>query len=84
MKPGNPDILDWQNQQGATDYEVASATKADFSTGCTVVQPAFTWALTGGVLPGKIRFYLVRPILPNVGSWGADWRGTERIVPCAP
>ena len=32
--------------------------------------------------PGVVYYYMVRPTIPFVGSWGPDASGTERTSPC--
>ncbi len=83
----NKDILMWEQQLGATRYAVARASKADYSAGCTLFtlpNQVNSFNTTGLPLSGQIRFFLVRPIAPNVGSWGQNSAGVERNIPCAP
>jgi hypothetical protein len=58
-------------QAGADLYEVARSTMKDLSGGCETFETAEpTW--TDGTVPaaGTCYHYLMRPLLPNVGSWG--------------
>jgi hypothetical protein len=83
--PDDKNKFSWPAQQGATRYQVARAPAADFTLGCTALPlTAQTFAVdTTAVPPGQIRFYLVRPRLPNPGSWGQNSAGQARVVPCA-
>ncbi len=74
----------WPAQQGATHYRVARASKADFTQGCTGLPQTTALFVVDAtaVPPGEIRFYLVRPRLPNPGSWGQNSAGQTRSVPC--
>ncbi len=85
--PTNKNVFSWPAQNGAFDYQVAQASKADFSVGCgkfdlPIGQLSYT--IVGPLLPGQIRFFLVRAVQPTVGSWGQRSSGVERSVPCAP
>jgi N-acetylneuraminic acid mutarotase len=76
----------WEAQTGAAAYQVARASEPDFTQACTVFpDTAATYILDHDpVPPADVRFYLVRPRLPNPGSWGQASSGQERNVPCAP
>jgi len=82
----DPNVISWEGQEEAHRYEIVRASTADFSRACTVIPlaQAQRWYLTGGVFPGQIRFFLVRPVAPHVGSWGQDSFGNERSIPCTP
>lgn len=73
----------WTAQPGATTYEVAWSTAADFSSNCAQ-RYEITAQSTPSVspAPGEVYFFLVRAVVPNVGSWGLG-NGIERTVPCA-
>jgi len=83
---GNKSKYQWPAQAGATRYQVARATKADFTQGCTALPLTTQTFVTDTAVPppGVVYSYLVRSKLPNVGSWGANSEGVERTVPCAP
>ncbi len=85
--PTNKSVFSWPAQVGATRYQIAQASKADFSAGCSksdlpIGQLFHT--ISGVLPPGQIRFFLVRPIAPHVGSWGQRSSGAARVIPCAP
>jgi hypothetical protein len=79
------DELAWSPQPGANRYQVARGDDPEFFGGCV----AFPWTTqtshtdTDPVPAGAIRYYLVRAVVPNTGSWGAGASGTERGIPCA-
>jgi hypothetical protein len=82
--------LTWNSQAGAIRYQVARSSSPSFSVGCVVstfaavAQANQTFNDAAPVAPGGLRYYLVRALLPNTGSWGVDSNGAERSVPCAP
>ncbi len=82
--PANKNKFCWPAQQGATQYRAARASKADFTQGCTGLAPTSQlFVVDAAAVPaGEIRFYLVRPRLPNPGSWGQNSAGQARTVPC--
>ncbi len=82
--PINKNKYCWPAQQGATQYRAARASKADFTQGCTAfAQTTQLFVVDATAVPaGEIRFYLVRPRLPNPGSWGQNSAGQQRNVPC--
>ena len=60
-------------QAGAGQYEVARSTFKNFSGGCdtfTTLEP--TWTDTETPASGTCYHYLMRPLAPNVGSWGQE------------
>ncbi len=85
--PANKNVFSWPNQIGAFDYQVAQAAKADFSVGCAKFDlpiGQLSYTIVGPLPPGQIRFFLVRAVQPNVGSWGQRSSGQARVIPCAP
>ena len=81
---GNKNELSWPAQGGATRYQVGRASSGDFMTGC-VTLPFTTAPLKVDIAQpaaGQAYYYLVRSVLPNVGSWGQDSAGVERNLPC--
>jgi YD repeat-containing protein len=73
----------WTTQGGATEYEVARSTSPDFSTACvTTTTTATFWSDPELPVSGEAFHYVVRSLLPNPGSWGADSAGTERTGIC--
>lgn len=78
------DRFSWQAQPGASGYEVARAASANFSVGCTLVGfPTTNSIVDSTAVPvGQVRYYLVRPRNPFLGSWGLTSAGTPRVVPC--
>ncbi len=82
--PANKNKFCWPAQPGATHYRAARASKADFTQGCTAfAQTTQLFVVDATAVPaGEIRFYLVRPRLPNPGSWGQNSVGQQRNVPC--
>jgi spore coat protein A len=73
----------WPPQAGATQYEVARSTLVDFAADCRrVLTPETFVDDPENPLPGAVFHYLVRPVAPNVGSWGQRSDGTERVIVC--
>jgi hypothetical protein len=80
---GDKTEYSWPAQSGATLYEVARASSADFSTECSTVQTAVAyWIDTAEPSSGGCYYYLNRPLAPYVGSWGQDSAGAERTGIC--
>ncbi len=73
----------WPPQQGATGYEVARSVLPDFSLGCGTVATSVA-SFTDPEVPasGQVFYYLVRPVSPFVGSWGARSSGVDRGPNC--
>jgi hypothetical protein len=84
--PNNKDVYSWEAQVGAGRYQVVRGDKPDFSGTCTTFNNIGTPSLNDPTQPaaGGMLCYLVRPKLPNAGSWGTDSAGVERAIPCAP
>jgi hypothetical protein len=85
--PANKNVFSWPAQGGAIDYQVALASKADFTVGCGKIDlpnNQLFYSIGGILPPGQIRFLLVRAVAPHVGSWGQNSAHVERTVPCAP
>jgi hypothetical protein len=81
--PANKNELSWPAQAGATQYEVARSTTADFSPTCTTwTTSAAFWVDIDTPVAGEAFHYLVRSWDPNTGSWGADSSGVERSITC--
>lgn len=76
-------MFSWRPQSGASLYEVARSTHADFSVECVGIEtPDPQWRDEDSPLPGGGFFYLVRSKAPHIGSWGADSAGIERNSVC--
>ena len=84
FNPADPTELSWTAQSGAVSYEVARADSADFSTGCTLFPSTMNTFEFDAAEPGlgAMFYYLVRPDAPNLGSWGTDSLGIERLFSC--
>jgi hypothetical protein len=81
--PLDSDVYSWPAQSGATSYEVARASRPQFSTGCTqIITDDTFWVDVTLPSVGKCFFYLNRPLAPHVGSWGQDSSGVERADVC--
>ena len=79
--PGVRTLYSWPAQNGATAYEVARASTADFSAGCVLTPTGATQLVDVQVpAPGLVFFYLNRPIAPFQGSWGQRSSGAERVI----
>ena len=78
--------LSWTPQEFAVMYEVVRAPSKNFAAGCTALGTTGDPFVVDPDLPavGTGFFYLVRPIAPNVGSFGTSSSGVPRTVPCAP
>lgn len=81
--PADRSRYSWTSQSAATRYEVSRSDDPAFGTGCA------NWETTDTFLddtttpaPGDVLHYLVRPMLPNAGSWGSNSAGTERTGGC--
>jgi hypothetical protein len=75
--------LSWFGQSGATEYEVARSGYPDFSSDCYAVVVEETYLVdTDEPVGGAAYYYLVRPSLPNAGSWGRRSSGPERLFTC--
>ena len=82
--PNDKNEYSWPAQAGAIWYQAARGNSADFSVGCTIFGP-FPQIHVVDVEPlpsGEVRYYMNRSFVPNQGSWGQDWSGLERDVPC--
>jgi len=81
--PGDPTQFCWPAQGGATTYEVIRSSRADFATGCLHLQTSEDcWSDTETPEAGTASYHLVRALTPNLGSWGADGVGNERLGLC--
>jgi hypothetical protein len=76
----------WPAQSGATRYQAARGNNRTFTVGCKLYPPTPQLFVldTDAVPVGQIRFYLVRAVLPNKGSWGQNSAGQAIVVPCGP
>jgi hypothetical protein len=73
----------WPAQPGATSYEVARADDPQFTVGCmTVTRSETFWQDPDLPADGAFFYYLVRPLAPNVGSWGENSENIERTNIC--
>ena len=80
---GDPTMLCWPAQAGATQYEVARSDDPTFALNCTSTVTASTCVTDTDEPPGGSVFnYLVRSIAPFLGSWGQDSNGAERVIIC--
>jgi hypothetical protein len=83
FNPADNSELSWPAQAGATHYQVSRADTQDSSSGCTFLPSTPTTFFVETETPPEGGFcYLVRPTRPNLGSWGADWSGVERVLLC--
>jgi hypothetical protein len=83
--PADKTEYSWTAQSGATMYEVARSSLADFSADCLIPMPTTSethWNESATPLEGGCFFYLVRPLTPNAGSWGQDAAGLGRADVC--
>jgi hypothetical protein len=79
----------WSAQPGATLYQYIRSSTPDFTAGCvsgTTGDSSWTDLTVPPV--GSSYQYLVRPVLPHVGSWGGSWTlpsmiMVERTVSCS-
>ncbi|MCP3981616.1 MAG: hypothetical protein GY716_20140 [bacterium] len=79
------DVYDWDEQPGATGYEVAVATTSRFLPGtCSVHLVGAETSFDDPIqpLPGGTRYYLNRPVAPYEGSWGVDSYNFVRDLTC--
>ena len=77
----DPNEFSWNAQLGVQLYEVARSIQRDFSADCSLTPTAQSFWSDPEDLPTDAGFYyLVRPMTPNPGSWGADSFGVERSV----
>jgi hypothetical protein len=82
--PADPTRFSWPAQNGATAYEVARAESSDFLAGCTTTTRTEPyWIDTEEPGASQLFFYLVRPLTPNPGSWGAGSSLLERTPACS-
>jgi hypothetical protein len=83
--PSNENRFCWTPQAGASSYQVARSTRADFTADCVTATVTDVCLVDPFVPPlGQGYFYVVRAFAPLVGSWGLRSDGTEIVVPCAP
>jgi hypothetical protein len=83
MSPGDKTRFEWTAQSGATSYDVVRSNTPGFSSGCMRFSTSQSF-IVDPVAPhsGHIYYYLIRPSVPNVGSWGQSSDGTPRTVSC--
>ena len=81
--PGDKGMFCWPAQSGATSYEVARSDRPNFSP-CVSLGTTTAACLSDPAVPPAraVYFYLVRAASPNVGSWGQNSAGSERILSC--
>jgi len=83
LDPHNAGELSWPAQTGATGYEVARSIDPQFGEDCFVhATTAASWDDGTPVPVDSCFYYLVRSTAPNVGSWGVDSSGVERMQIC--
>ncbi len=81
--PSDRNEYSWPPQAGATLYETARSDGPGFSLGCVVISTATTFLVDlDQPDPGQAFFYLNHAVAPNVGSWGQDSAGVERLNVC--
>jgi N-acetylneuraminic acid mutarotase len=81
--PADESEYSWTAQTGATNYEAARSTMPDFSSDCTTITTSDTyWVDSESPAIGSVFYYLNRPLNPNIGSWGQDSTGAERVNIC--
>lgn len=75
--------VDWDDQAGATGYELARGTDPSFADLCTIFAAAGSSFDDVASPPADVVwFYLVRAAAPNAGDWGVDSGGSARAVSC--
>jgi hypothetical protein len=83
LGPSNKTAYSWTEQPGATSYEVARSSGAEFSSDCARWETATTSIIDAAdPPPGVAFFYLNRPLMPFPGSWGQTASGAERAGLC--
>lgn len=76
-------VVWFPGQEGATGYQLARSDRPDFSGGCAIFTAPCCFVEDGeSPPPGGAFFYLVRPVSPNLGSWGQNSSGVERTAIC--
>ena len=83
--PEDKNAYSWSPQAGAESYQVARTGSPDFQAVCVLHETSDTvWVDTATPVVEQVFYYLNRPILPNIGSWGQDSVGSERLIgpPC--
>ncbi|ANM31144.1 hypothetical protein ABI59_18560 [Acidobacteria bacterium Mor1] len=69
----------WTAQTGASDYRVIRADDPMFLSGCKDAFTTEVCSVDGDIpQPMRVHHYLVAPVAPNRGSFGADSRGVQR------
>ena len=81
--PNDRTEYSWTAQSGATMYQVVRSESPRFVSGCTKWDVTAT-KINDAARPsaGRVFFYLNRPTLPRVGSWGQNSAGQERTGIC--
>lgn len=83
FNPNDKNEYSWTAQSGAVAYEVARSSVPNFSSGCVSSTTSTTVLVDTDIPPEAALFhYLNRPLSPNLGSWGQDWAGSERLFAC--
>ena len=78
-----PGTVCWVPQEGGELYEVLRSSEAEFKINCEIALVQDTcWDDSAALGEGDHRFYVVRSASPNVGSWGQNSSGAERLAPC--
>jgi hypothetical protein len=81
--PASKSEYSWTAQAGATSYQVARSSTAEFSSGCTSWQTESTFVNDPETpLPDEVFHYLNHSLTPLVGSWGTTSSGVERFGVC--
>jgi len=83
LNPLDASEYSWPAQSGATEYEVTRATSASFANACTTFMSALPVLNDSTPVPeGEVLYYLARSSFPFAGSWGTNFAGVERVLPC--
>jgi len=83
MTRGDKTLYSWPAQPNVTQYETRRSTTGTFVTPCTGITTTGTsWRDTEVPSPGGVFYYMNRPTLPQLGTWGWTTAGAERTTPC--
>src|SRR5262249_29802964 len=83
LTPGDKATFSWPAQSGATSYDVAPSSDPLLASDCAAFTSITTSIADPDVPPPQVvRFYIVRPAAPHLGSWGRRSAGEERTASC--
>jgi len=83
VTPGDKSNYSWPAQPGVTQYETRRSTTGTFLAPCVGITTTGTsWHDTEIPSPGEVFYYVNRPTLPQLGTWGWTTAGIERTTPC--